>query len=69
MVTRTVPQSYPRIEDESNKTFGMLAVDQLVSHQKKFTDDEMAQMIRNSIRKANQKSSRVAANTLKWYVV
>ncbi len=58
MPKSTVPQNYPRITDENSQEYGCLDISLLVSHKKKISFAEMERMIRDAIRKANQKSSR-----------
>ena len=58
MLKSTVPQNYPRITDTHDREYGCLDASLLVSHKRKISPAEMERMIRDAIRKANQKSSR-----------
>lgn len=58
MSTTPKPQSYPRISDQDSREYGCLDITTLKSHQYKIPVEILLQMIREAIKKANQKSSR-----------
>lgn len=55
---KTVPQAYPRIDDDSRKDYGCLDESVLVPHPGKLPVEKLRGLIRNAIRNANSKSSR-----------
>jgi len=55
---KTVPQPYPRIQDENSPQYGCLDDTTLVPHTKPIAQDELKDIIRLAIRNANRKSSR-----------
>lgn len=54
----SIPQSYPRIQDQNSTEYGCLDVTQLVDHTLKISPVQLEKMIENAIKKANKKSSR-----------
>ena len=52
------PQSYPRIEDDSDRYNGFLDDSKLVQHFHKISEEELESIARNAIIQANLKSSR-----------
>lgn len=56
--TRTTTQDYPRINDPSSSEYGCLDVSQLKPHPGKMRRERLKELILDSIRKANDKSSR-----------
>lgn len=54
----TIPQDYPRIQDDKSHDFGCLDVSQLVEHERSVELDELKELIRNAIQNASKKSSR-----------
>ena len=61
MATRskqTIPQDYPRIQDEGSPYYGCLDDSKLVQHQTKIPVDTLKKLIRTAIKDANKKSSR-----------
>ncbi|MBI5667474.1 MAG: hypothetical protein HZC41_05655 [Chloroflexi bacterium] len=55
---RTVPQNYPRIQDENSLYYGCLDDSTLVPHQGKIPPEQLKALIRAAINAANRKSSR-----------
>lgn len=55
---RTVPQNYPRIQDENSPYYGCLDDSTIVSHQGKIPPERLKTLIRAAINAANRKSSR-----------
>lgn len=55
---KTVPQLYPRIDDDSRKEYGCLDDSTLVAHPGKLPSKKLKGLIRDAIRNANSKSSR-----------
>lgn len=55
---KTVPQAYPRIDDDSRKDYGCLDDSTLVAHSGKLPVGKLKSLIRDAIRNANSKSSR-----------
>jgi len=55
---KTVPQPYPRIDDDSRKEYGCLDDSTLVAHPGKLPAEKLKGLIRDAIRNANSKSSR-----------
>ncbi len=56
--TKTVPQAYPRITQDSRKDYGCLDDSALVPHPRKLPIKQLKGLIRAAITNANQKSSR-----------
>lgn len=56
--TKTVPQAYPRIDDDSRKDYGCLDESTLVLHPAKLPVEKLKGLIRDAISNANSKSSR-----------
>lgn len=56
--TKTVPQAYPRIDDDSRKDYGCLDESALVPHPGKLPVGKLKSLIGDAIRNANSKSSR-----------
>ena len=56
--TKTVPQAYPRIAQDSRKDYGCLDDSTLVPHPQKLPIKQLKGLIRAAITNANQKSSR-----------
>jgi hypothetical protein len=56
--TKTVPQAYPRIDDDSRKDYGCLDESALAPHPGKLAIGKLKSLIRDAIRNANNKSSR-----------
>ena len=56
--TKTVPQAYPRIDDDSRKDYGCLDDTTLVAHPGKLPVVKIKGLIRDAILNANSKSSR-----------
>ncbi len=56
--TKTVPQAYPRIDDDSRKDYGCLDDSTLVAHPGKLPVEKLKGLIREAISNANSKSSR-----------
>lgn len=54
----TIPQPYPRIQDERRADYGCLDDSLLVPHQKKMPSEVVRGLILDAIRNANSKSSR-----------
>lgn len=54
----TVPQSYPRITDESDKYYGFLDDNKLFQHVFKIPIEDLNKIIADSVKNANIKSSR-----------
>ncbi len=54
----SVPQNYPRIEDEEDHYYGYLDPDTLVPHQTKISSERLVHIITNAIVSANRKSGR-----------
>jgi hypothetical protein len=61
-MSRTIAQSYPRINDEDDKYYGFLDVSKLKQHHYKLTQEELISIINQSITLANKKSSRAILN-------
>ncbi len=57
-MTARKPQPYPRIESPGSKEDGCLDVTRLVPHRRKIPPEQLKQLIREAIEKANRKSSR-----------
>jgi hypothetical protein len=55
---QTVPQNYPRIQDEDSPYYGCLDDSALTPHARKIPAKELQGLILAAINKANQKSSR-----------
>lgn len=55
---RTVPQNYPRIQDENSPYYGCLDDSALAPHQGKVPAEQLKSLIRRAIVSANRKSSR-----------
>ncbi len=55
---KTVPQAYPRIDDDNRKDYGCLDDSTLVSHPGKLPMEKLKGLIRDAISNANGKSSR-----------
>lgn len=58
----TVPQNYPRIEDQSDKFYGYLDDAKLQEHTRKISLQDLRQIILDAIQIANVKSSRKLLN-------
>ena len=56
--SKTVPQDYPRIQDQNNPQYGCLDDSALVEHKTRIPEEELKGLIRLAIRNANRKSSR-----------
>jgi hypothetical protein len=56
--TRTIPQNYPRIEDESSQYYGCLDDSKLVQHTRKIAAETLKSLIVAAINNANRKSRR-----------
>jgi hypothetical protein len=56
--SNTVPQNYPRIQDETSRYVGCLDDEQLAQHADRIPLDHLKKLIRDAIINANQKSSR-----------
>lgn len=56
--SRTVAQPYPRILDDTDKSYGLLDTSQLAPHTIKISFEQLKQIIEAAIANANQKSSR-----------
>lgn len=55
---RTIPQNYPRIQDENSPYYGCLDDSRLVTHNGKIPAEQLKSLIRRAIMSANRKSSR-----------
>jgi hypothetical protein len=62
MAKNTMPQSYPRIQDEDDPCYGFIDEQRLVSHSRKIQRKELHRIIKSAIVSANKKSSRVILN-------
>jgi len=58
----TMPQSYPRIQDEADPCYGFLDEASLVPHSRKIQRKDLYEIIKLAIVSANKKSSRVILN-------
>ncbi len=55
---RTIPQAYPRIQDETSPYYGCLDDSLLTAHSGKIPPEQLKTLIRAAINAANRKSSR-----------
>ena len=57
--SKTIVQSYPRIQDENDKDHGLLNDQELAQHKTRVRFEDLPRLILAAIENANQKSSRV----------
>ncbi|MCA1591757.1 MAG: hypothetical protein LC754_03705 [Acidobacteria bacterium] len=55
---KTIPQNYPRIQDENSPYYGCLDDEALVPHKIEIADDKMKSLIQAAINNADRKSRR-----------
>ena len=61
-MANTIPQYYPRIENEESKFYGYLDENELIDHRNKILVPKLKEFIASAIDNASKKSSRVILN-------